>query len=211
MQFSRCSYLPPEGVIFFALCSEVKIFRLQGENSYPRQAVRILSTIGGLDPRVPGSVLLYSTVKLALSSKSFPRLGPKSVRPTRTANLFCSWSWRYSLETVVGGLSEWAHGRDPSGVYAWICAFCNNQYRILEEGSQQGSDDLGPLLIDLDSDPAGCRACFLVISVRSKRDETSAAMVCICIISLSSGCVSVKVSSLALISLAVVQHTTGVA
>jgi len=44
----------------------------------------------------------------------------------------------------VEGIRTWVHGRasDPGTAFLWVCFFCNNQVRILEEQSQEGSDDL---------------------------------------------------------------------
>ena len=60
------------------------------------------------------------------------------------ATHFLSWCWGYSLQTMCGALSLWSsrHPELPRGTSLWICFFCNNQYKILEEKVQTGSDDL---------------------------------------------------------------------
>jgi len=60
---------------------------------------------------------------------------------------FLSWTWSYSLDTVVGGLSNWARMEfsqrpdDLRQVFLFMCFFCNNQYRLLVDGNP-GSGDL---------------------------------------------------------------------
>jgi hypothetical protein len=63
------------------------------------------------------------------------------------ANRFLSWCWAYKLSTFVGALQTVADEAkdDQTGtgsIYIWVCAFCNNQYRILDQKSSQGADDL---------------------------------------------------------------------
>jgi len=81
------------------------------------------------------------------------------------ATHFVSWCWKYTLEDVVDALGVWMQGsecRNRADLFLWMCWFCNNQYRIIEEGSQTGSDDLktifeshldaaGHMLVILDS------------------------------------------------------------
>ena len=80
------------------------------------------------------------------------------------ASYFVSWCWQYKLNDFVSAISSWVQreGVDPSDVYLWVCFFCNNQYRILEEQTQHGSSQLtsmfehhlastGRMLILLDS------------------------------------------------------------
>ena len=63
------------------------------------------------------------------------------------ANLFLSWVWSYSLDTVTDGLRSWAarNDIDPAACFVWICAFCNNQYRTME-GSKNLEEVFGPRL-----------------------------------------------------------------
>lgn len=62
----------------------------------------------------------------------------------RKATHFMSWVWKYNLSVVRSGLSRWAKANDlaPDDVFLFCCFFCNNQWRILVEGSSQGSDNL---------------------------------------------------------------------
>jgi len=48
--------------------------------------------------------------------------------------LMLSWTWQYSVRTVVNTLVDWceSNGREPSEVFVWQCALCCNQYRIQE-------------------------------------------------------------------------------
>lgn len=63
------------------------------------------------------------------------------------ANLFLSWAWSYTLDTVTDGLRSWASHNyiDPAATFVWICAFCNNQYRTLD-GSYNLEDVFRPRL-----------------------------------------------------------------
>ena len=81
------------------------------------------------------------------------------------ATHFVSWCWRYTLDDVVDAIHTWL--QEPSTivaseVYLWMCFFCNNQYRVLEEKSTTGSAELqsvfennlaraGQMLVILDS------------------------------------------------------------
>lgn len=58
------------------------------------------------------------------------------------ANYFVSWVWSYNLSTFTGAIELWTQqtGFSPDDVILWVCAFCNNQYRIMEEKSGRGSD-----------------------------------------------------------------------
>mmetsp|Transcript_5493 Transcript_5493/g.11845 ORF Transcript_5493/g.11845 Transcript_5493/m.11845 type:complete len:817 (+) Transcript_5493:19-2469(+) len=58
---------------------------------------------------------------------------------TQPATLMLSWSWHYTVETVVGALSRWCriNGKDPRKVFVWQCALCNNQFRV-EESKAKG-------------------------------------------------------------------------
>lgn len=57
---------------------------------------------------------------------------------------FVSWCWAYSLKDVVSAIERWVQNsnQDARNVFLWMCFFCNNQYRIKEEATQTGSDDL---------------------------------------------------------------------
>jgi len=57
---------------------------------------------------------------------------------------FVSWCWAYSLNDVVSAIERWVQksNEDARNVFLWMCFFCNNQYRIKEEATQTGSDDL---------------------------------------------------------------------
>ena len=60
------------------------------------------------------------------------------------ANLFCSWVWTYPLATFLDAFDTWAttKGYPTASTYVWICAFCNNQYRIFDEKDGSGADNL---------------------------------------------------------------------
>ncbi|CAJ1398613.1 unnamed protein product [Effrenium voratum] len=66
------------------------------------------------------------------------------VLPAGPATHFLSWAWGYHLTTVVLALRHWCQECqvDAAQTFIWICFFCNNQERILNEKSQEGSDDL---------------------------------------------------------------------
>jgi len=57
---------------------------------------------------------------------------------------FVSWCWSYRLKDFVSAVNGWVRksGVDGEDVFLWICFFCNNQYRILQEASQTGADEL---------------------------------------------------------------------
>ncbi|CAE7475836.1 Caln1 [Symbiodinium natans] len=60
------------------------------------------------------------------------------------ATHFVSWCWTYSLDDFVSALQSWVAKEQLNAgeVYLWVCFFCNNQYRMLESGTQTGSDEL---------------------------------------------------------------------
>lgn len=57
---------------------------------------------------------------------------------------FVSWCWAYTLDNVVTAVDRWLQKSeaDPADVFLWICFFCNNQYRIMQEATQAGSQHL---------------------------------------------------------------------
>merc|ERR1712125_309165 len=66
----------------------------------------------------------------------------------RPANCFLSWVWSYKLSVVQSSLSAWLlrlPDEGPRDVFFFVCFFCNNQYRILVECSQRGSDNMDVL------------------------------------------------------------------
>jgi hypothetical protein len=60
------------------------------------------------------------------------------------ANIFCSWVWNYPLETFLDAFITWAdtHETPVATTYIWICAFCNNQYRIMGGNNGNGAFNL---------------------------------------------------------------------
>ena len=50
---------------------------------------------------------------------------------------FVSWCWSYRLKDFVSAVNGWVRksGVDGEDVFLWICFFCNNQYRILQEAA----------------------------------------------------------------------------
>jgi len=69
-----------------------------------------------------------------------------TVQQRGTANVFLSWVWSYSLRTFQEALSNWIEQTDDTiqtgEPMFFVCFFCNNQYRIIVDESQNGSDDL---------------------------------------------------------------------
>jgi hypothetical protein len=67
------------------------------------------------------------------------------IQDRKPANVFLSWVWSYSLLIFQEALSLWVEQSHNSvnkdNVFFFVCFFCNNQYRILDESSN-GSDDL---------------------------------------------------------------------
>ncbi|CAE7758134.1 Caln1, partial [Symbiodinium pilosum] len=57
---------------------------------------------------------------------------------------FISWCWRYTLKDFVSAVNGWLKktGADPALSFLWVCFFCNNQYRIIQEATQTGSHEL---------------------------------------------------------------------
>eukprot|EP00971_Amphidinium_carterae_P051223 1008595-Amphidinium_carterae.1 len=60
------------------------------------------------------------------------------------ATHFVSWCWRYTLAEVSSALQSWldASSSEESEVFLWMCFFCNNQYRILDNTKSTGTDEL---------------------------------------------------------------------
>merc|ERR1712050_764234 len=48
---------------------------------------------------------------------------------------FLSWCWNYALDDFTSSIAGWLprSGGDKSAVFIWVCCFCNNQFRIMEE------------------------------------------------------------------------------
>ncbi|CAL1134504.1 unnamed protein product [Cladocopium goreaui] len=71
------------------------------------------------------------------------QVGLHSKMPRKVTH-FVSWCWAYSLNDVVSAIERWVQksNEDARNVFLWMCFFCNNQYRIKEEATQTGSDDL---------------------------------------------------------------------
>eukprot|EP00435_Cladocopium_sp_Y103_P000633 s5779_g1.t1 len=71
------------------------------------------------------------------------QVGLHSKMPRKVTH-FVSWCWAYSLNNVVSAIERWVQksNEDARNVFLWMCFFCNNQYRIKEEATQTGSDDL---------------------------------------------------------------------
>jgi hypothetical protein len=67
------------------------------------------------------------------------------IEDRKPANFFLSWVWSYTLLTFQEALSLWIEQSrdniDKDNAFFFVCFFCNNQYRILDESSN-GSDDL---------------------------------------------------------------------
>ena len=92
------------------------------------------------------------------TGKGFGRVCPRDGRPNCSivdalpapdrakATHFVSWCWQYTLEDVTDCLQTWIQESGGAvlshDVYLWMCYFCNNQYRILEEESTTGSEEL---------------------------------------------------------------------
>jgi len=66
------------------------------------------------------------------------------VLPSGPATHFMSWVWSYRVSVMVKALQTWVEdqGVDVGSTFIWVCFFCNNQERILNEQSKEGSDDL---------------------------------------------------------------------
>mmetsp|Transcript_8858 Transcript_8858/g.21158 ORF Transcript_8858/g.21158 Transcript_8858/m.21158 type:complete len:659 (-) Transcript_8858:209-2185(-) len=82
------------------------------------------------------------------------------------ATHFVSWCWRYVLDDVVDAIAVWLGSANQQAnspkVSLWMCFFCNNQYRMIEDSTIAGSDQLdkvferhldaaGHMLVILDS------------------------------------------------------------
>jgi len=60
-----------------------------------------------------------------------------------SATHYLSWTWGITLDEFSSALKGW-HQKcsNVSHVCVWVCFFCNNQHRIIVEGSEAGSDSL---------------------------------------------------------------------
>eukprot|EP00927_Polykrikos_kofoidii_P046515 TRINITY_DN40732_c0_g2_i1.p1 TRINITY_DN40732_c0_g2~~TRINITY_DN40732_c0_g2_i1.p1 ORF type:complete len:853 (+),score=83.82 TRINITY_DN40732_c0_g2_i1:52-2610(+) len=60
------------------------------------------------------------------------------------ATTFMSWVWGYKMSVVRDCLRRWAarKGLRHDEVFLYVCFFCNNQWRLLVEGSSSGADNL---------------------------------------------------------------------
>ena len=57
---------------------------------------------------------------------------------------FLSWCWVYKVNDFLSALRGWAKREKivKNETYLWICFFCNNQYRMLQNTSWTGADEL---------------------------------------------------------------------
>eukprot|EP00438_Fugacium_kawagutii_P005388 Skav210133 [mRNA] locus=scaffold1493:2514:4893:+ [translate_table: standard] len=57
---------------------------------------------------------------------------------------FVSWCWAYRLEDVVTAVARWQEksSQRAEHIFLWMCFFCNNQYRIMDQAVATGSEDL---------------------------------------------------------------------
>lgn len=64
--------------------------------------------------------------------------------PVGAATHFLSWAWATEVSAFVSAMQSCVskQGLDADSTFVWVCFFCNNQYRILEEKVDSGSDDL---------------------------------------------------------------------
>ncbi|CAE8600758.1 unnamed protein product [Polarella glacialis] len=125
----------------------------------------------------PSFVELVSHYAMGSTGKGKGNICPRDWRPdcsvvdalSRThsgqATHFLSWCWGYKVHDFHATLQLWSEDHAElklDGTFIWVCFFCNNQYRILEEQTQTGSDALeetfktrlltiGRVLIMLDS------------------------------------------------------------
>ena len=106
----------------------------------------------------PNFYEICNVLAIGSSGKGFGKVCPRDSRVNCSivdaldapaqgrATHFVSWCWRYRLEVVVDAVHTWiqsSHSTPSAGeIFLWMCFFCNNQYRILEEGSMSGSAEL---------------------------------------------------------------------
>jgi hypothetical protein len=62
----------------------------------------------------------------------------------KKATHFLSWVWRYSLSVFCGAMRMWLekNNEDPEKIFFWVCFFCNNQWRIMIDQANTGSENL---------------------------------------------------------------------
>lgn len=62
---------------------------------------------------------------------------------TGPASVMLSWTWQYSVRTVVTSLLRWCERSqlNPFRSYVWQCALCNNQFRVAEKRANHETED----------------------------------------------------------------------
>ena len=65
---------------------------------------------------------------------------PRAERRQQTH--FMSWTWQYRFGQVTSALQSYRPQVAPEEVFFFMCFFTNNQFRIIVEGTQDGSSDL---------------------------------------------------------------------
>lgn len=58
---------------------------------------------------------------------------------------YLSWTWAYAVTIFRSSLIEWLRREtnlQSNQTFLFVCFFCNNQYRLIVNGSGNGSDDL---------------------------------------------------------------------
>jgi len=59
------------------------------------------------------------------------------------ANQFQSWVWTYTCSTVLDAQRRWREETQcKTPTYVWWCFFCNNQYRMLQDGQTASTEEL---------------------------------------------------------------------
>jgi hypothetical protein len=132
-----------------------------------------IEAYGKVDPKNPNFHSIAMSMFYGPNGWGFkevcPRDGKKScafvdalkVPQKGKANVFCSWVWSYPMLTFLDALTRWADKKqvDRATTYVWICAFCNNQYRIMNEKNGDGAEDLETVF------QGRMRACGRVVAV----------------------------------------------
>ncbi|CAE7670442.1 unnamed protein product, partial [Symbiodinium pilosum] len=62
----------------------------------------------------------------------------------REQSHFLSWTWQYSLSDLQSALTSFggSEAHAQCDIFFYVCFFVNNQFRIILESSQAGSEDL---------------------------------------------------------------------
>jgi len=75
-------------------------------------------------------------------------IAAKFPRHVSSANVFISWTWRYSVKALLEALRKYCadRGLDTAKTFVWLCFLCNNQHEWLSGAPNDGVEGFGGMI-----------------------------------------------------------------